>query len=167
MMREFDRAHRTHVLGVLLVVAAMLLAACQGHFPADAQGTLDRATGGELRVGISQNPPWTEVARDGTPSGTEVELIQQYAEDIGAEIHWVPGGESALAAAMRAGELDLAIGGFPSDAPWTSQIAFTRPYTTAELSDGSTVKIVMGVRPGENALLVDLETFLVEEAGEL
>lgn len=55
---------------------------------------------------------------------------------------------------MRNGELDLVIGGLAADVPWTSQIALTRPYTTAEGPDGAPVDLVMGVRPGENALLV-------------
>ena len=58
----------------LVAVAAMVLviASCQGAFPADSQGTLERATGGELRVGVSENPPFTGVAPDGAVSGSEV-----------------------------------------------------------------------------------------------
>lgn len=155
---------------ITLVLAAMvvlLTAGCQSHFPADAQGTLDRASGGTLRVGISENVPFTEVDADGTVTGSEVELMTQYAASIGAEIDWVPAGENVLAASMQAGDLDVVIGGLASDAPWTSQIALTRPYMTTTGPEGKTVKIVMGVTPGENALLVDLERFLAEEAGDL
>lgn len=151
-------------------MAALLMvfcAGCQGRFPADSQGTLERASGGELRVGISENPPFTEVAADGTVGGSEVDLLTDYAATIDAEIRWVPGGESALAAAMQEGELDVVIGGLAADVPWTSQIALTRPYTTTQGPDGSTVKIVIGVTPGENALMVDLEHFLAERGGEL
>ncbi len=151
-------------------MAALLLvvsAGCQGRFPADAQGTLERASGGRLRVGISENPPFTEVAADGTVGGSEVDLLTEYAATIDAEVHWVPGGENVLAAAMKEGDLDVVIGGLAADVPWTSQIALTRAYTTTQGPDGSTVKIVMGVQPGENALLVDLEQFLAERGGEL
>lgn len=136
-------------------------------FPADAQGTLERAAGGELRVGVSVNPPFTDVSADGSVAGSEVDLIEVYADRIDADIVWTPAGENTLAAAMGAGELDVIIGGLASDVPWTSDVALTRPYTTATGPDGSTVKIVMGVTPGENALLIDLEHFLAEEAGEL
>lgn len=149
------------------LVLVLLAAGCQGSFPADPQGTLDRARGGELRVGISENPPFTEVAPDGTVSGSEVELVTDYAATIDAEIRWVPGGENVLAAAMGAGDLDLVIGGLPADAPWTSEIALTRPYTTTTGPDGKTVEIALGVTPGENALMVDLERFLAEQGGEL
>ncbi|GAA1491306.1 transporter substrate-binding domain-containing protein [Brachybacterium sacelli] len=155
---------------ILLVLAMMLVlvtAGCQGHFPADSQGTLDRARDGVLRVGISENDPFTEVAPDGSVSGSEVDLIREYAASIDAEVDWQPGGENALAASMKAGDLDVVIGGLASDAPWTSKIALTRPYTSTTGPEGKTVKIVMGVTPGENALLVDLERFLAEEAGDL
>jgi polar amino acid transport system substrate-binding protein len=158
-----------HRAGVLIMAALLLVvgAGCQGGFPADAQGTLERARGGELRVGISENPPFTQVAADGTVGGSEVDLLTEYAATIDAEIRWVPGGENVLAAAMQEGELDVVIGGLASDVPWTSQMALTRPYTTTQGPDGSTVKIAIGVTPGENALLVDLEHFLAERGGEL
>ena len=152
----------------LVAVAAMVLviASCQGAFPADSQGTLERATGGEL-LGVSENPPFTGVAPDGAVSGSEVELVTEYAETIDAEVTWVPAGENVLAAEMKAGNLDVVIGGLPADAPWTSDIALTRPYTKTTGPDGRTIEIVLGVTPGENALLVDLERFLAEQGGEL
>ncbi|MFC7376235.1 substrate-binding periplasmic protein [Brachybacterium sp. GCM10030267] len=159
----------TRITRFLVLIGMLVIAAtgCQGHFPADAQGTLDRATGGELRVGISENPPFTEVGPEGEVSGSEVELVSEYAESIDAEITWVPAGENTLAEKMKAGQLDLVVGGLSSKAPWSSKIALTRPYTTTEGPEGKTVKIVMGVQPGENALMVDLERFLAKEAGEL
>lgn len=162
-MSVWQRVRHVVLAGILLLVAA----GCQGSIPADAQGTLDRATEGELRVGIAENAPWTEVAPDGSVSGTEVELLNDYAETIDAEIRWIPGGENVLAAEMKEGNLDLVIGGLASDVPWTSEIALTRPYAITQGPDGKPVDIVMGVRPGENALLVDLERYLAERAGEL
>lgn len=162
-MTVLQRIRQLMVIGVLLLVAA----GCQSSFPADSQGSLERVTGGELRIGIAENPPFTEVAPDGAFSGSEVELITAYAETIDAEIHWVPAGENALAAEMVEGNIDLVIGGLASDVPWTSEIALTRPYTSTLGPDGKPVDIVMGVRPGENALMVDLERFLAEQGGEL
>lgn len=156
------------ILAVLSALVALLLTtACLGHFPQDSQGTLDRATGGVLRVGISEHPPFTVVGEDGAVSGEEAALLLEYAARIDAAIEWSPGPESALSAAMEAGELDVVIGGFTDDSPFASTIAFTRPYTTLQRPDGSTAKVVIGVRPGENALMVDLELFLAESTGEL
>lgn len=152
---------------LLVAAATILLAGCQGGFPADPQGTLDRAREGVLRVGVSENPPWTDVADDGAVSGSEVELLTDYAETIDAEVEWVPAGENTLAAMMREGQLDVVVGGLASDVPWTSEIAATRPYTTTTGPDGAEVKIVVGVQPGENALMTDIERFLAERGGEL
>lgn len=151
----------------MVAVVLLIATGCLGQFPADAQGTLDRAMGGVLRVGISENPPFTQVDADGAVSGDEVDLITEYAASIDAEIDWAPGAESVLADAMGAGELDVVIGGLTSDSPWTSDIALTRPYTETEAPGGSAKKVVIGVQPGENALMVDLELFLAQEAGEL
>ena len=49
----------------------------------------------------------TEVAADGTVGGSEVDLLTEYAATIDAEVHWVPGGENVLAAAMKEGDLDV------------------------------------------------------------
>src|SRR5699024_6827290 len=89
----------------LVAVAGIALVAAggQGALPAASRGTLERATGGERRVGVSENPPFTGVAPDGAVSGSEVELVTEYAETIDAEVTWVPAGENVLAAEMKAG----------------------------------------------------------------
>lgn len=150
-----------------LCVVLSFLAGCSGHFPADTQGTLDRATGGTLSVGVSENAPWTQIDASGEITGREAELVEGYAESIDAEIEWTEGAESVLAEKMKSNELDLIIGGLTSDNPWSSKISSTRPYTTVQLDDGSTQKMVIGVRPGENALQVSLERFLADTEGEL
>lgn len=150
-----------------LLTAAGALSGCGTSFPADSQGTLERAQGGVLRVGISENAPYTTVSAGGTVGGREATLIRRYAEGIRAAVSWRPGGEGALAHAMSADLIDLAIGGLTSDSPHSSHIALTRPYTREVGPDGTERGVVMGVRPGENALMVDLELFLARAAGEI
>lgn len=155
------------VRAVLSCLIVLLLTGCGRSFPDDSRGTLEQATNGVLRVGISENPPWTDVADDGTVTGSEVELVQAYAESINARIEWVPGSESVLADQTKHDQLDVVIGGLTKDSPWTDKIALTRPYQSVPAADGSTDKMVMGVQLGENALLISLETFLAEQQGEL
>ena len=154
------------VVALVLMVGG-LATGCMGTIPADVDDTLEHARGGTLQVGVSEATPWTEVADDGTVGGTEAELVERYAASIDAEIEWVPAPESVLAARLRDGGLDLAVGGLTEDSPWTSDMALTRPYTTAPGADGRRRGHVITVRPGENALLVDLELFLARDAGEL
>ncbi|MGO2607505.1 MAG: transporter substrate-binding domain-containing protein [Brachybacterium tyrofermentans] len=155
--------------GFLLLAGscAVLLAGCSDALPRDSQGALRRATGGTLYVGASENAPWTEFDSPGSVSGTEADLIEGYAARIGASIHWETAAMGDLATMMTDNELDLIIGGLTADTPWSDKISPTRPYQESRGVDGSTEKMVIGVRPGENALQVSLERFLAEEKGEL
>ena len=139
-----------------------VLTGCSMAIPADPDGTLDRVTGGTLRVGVSESPPWVETAEGEEPAGTEPELIREFAESIGAEPEWTEDGEERLLQALERGELDVVIGGFTDQTPWTDFGALTVPYAEEE-RDGSREKHVMVVRMGENAFLVALERFLLRE----
>ncbi|WP_264885922.1 transporter substrate-binding domain-containing protein [Dietzia sp. NCCP-2495] len=150
---------RTEAVAVLLSLA-LCATACGGPFPRDTDGSLDRITGGTLRVGVSENVPWTESLDDGSVAGREVDLVTGFAATIDAEPDWTPGAESELIMAMKRGDLDVVIGGLTADSPWSKEVALTRPYATEVTPDGETEKMVMATPLGENALLVALETHL-------
>ncbi|RWZ51247.1 transporter substrate-binding domain-containing protein [Labedella phragmitis] len=150
----------------LAIVAVSLLAGCGISIPNDPDGTLDRVTGGELRVGVSESAPWTETAGSGAPTGTEVDLVEEFAENLHADVDWTEGGEADLVSALERGELDLVIGGFTDTTPWTSKAAMTQPYAESTNDEGTTAKHVMLAPMGENAFLVRLERFLLEGDGE-
>jgi len=97
-------------------VLALLTAGC-GAFPADPEDTLERVTGGVLRVGVSPNPPHTEVRGSAEPIGHEVVLVREFAATLPAEIEWTVGGEEMLILALEDGDLDLVIGGLTADTP--------------------------------------------------
>lgn len=139
---------------------ALVLAGC--GIPVDTDGTIDRVRGGELRVGITHNPPWTDTSSSGSVSGTEVELIEEFAASLDADIEWRESSEGVLADALREGDIDIAIGGFTDDTPWTDKAAVTAPYTEVRNDRGVTEKHVALARAGENRLLVTLEEFLRE-----
>jgi polar amino acid transport system substrate-binding protein len=148
---------------VLLAVAlTVLLTAGCGTFPADPEDTLQRVTGGILRVGVSPNPPHTEVRGPADPEGSEVVLVRDFAASLPAEIQWTVGGEEMLILALENGDLDLVIGGLTADTPWTKHAAITKPYAEATDPAGEPVKLVMAARLGENAFLLRLERFLRE-----
>lgn len=155
------RTPRAPSVAVLLLVA-VTAAACGGPFPRDTDGSLNRLTGGTLRVGVSENPPWTDVADDGEVTGREVDLVAGFAQAHDAEPEWTPGAESELVMAMKRGDLDVVIGGLTSDSPWEKEVALTRPYAEEVTPDGDTEKMVMATPLGENALLVALETHLAQ-----
>ncbi|AFV90724.1 MAG: transporter substrate-binding domain-containing protein [Acidipropionibacterium acidipropionici] len=164
------RAHRRTTprrtrTAVGLVLALLLCVTTGCSWPRDTSGSLDAASGGTLRVGVSVNPPFTTM-ENGEVGGSESTLVRGYARSIGADVRWRIGAESVLAEEMRNGDLDVVIGGLTSTSPWTDKMALTRPYRTVTAPDGSPVKMVMGAPLGENALLVSLETYLSEHGAQ-
>ncbi len=145
-----------------LLLAAGLLAGCSGPFPADPDGTLERVTGGVLRVGVTANEPWTATEPGGDPSGLEVDLASEFAATLDAEVEWTVGSEEDLIGRLEQAELDLVVGGFTGKSPWGAQAALTTPYTTVPDEHGRPEPHVMAAPLGENAFLVRLETFLLE-----
>lgn len=144
----------------VLMLAPLLLGACSS-IPRDAADSLADIRGGEVLVGAALHPPFVEVTGDGAPTGTEVELIEAWAEDLNATVAWETGSETVLVGKLADGELDVVIGGFDDQTNWSNEVAMTRPYGTGP--DG-TARVVL-TEPGENALLVDLEVFLMDQAG--
>lgn len=45
--------------------------------------------------------------------------------------HWVAGGEEDVLAALELREIALVVGGLTRASPWSSHVAFTRPYVSA------------------------------------
>lgn len=113
----------------LAVAVAAAGAGCQ--WPRDPEGTLDRVRGGVLRAGWTVHEPWVRNAA-GRPAGVEPALVQQLAERLGARVEWTQGSESDLMSALKVRELDLAVGGFDTKAPWSQEASLTRPYLRVE-----------------------------------
>lgn len=144
---------------LLALLTGLLLTGC-ASFPADPDGTLERVTGGTMRVGVSPNPPWTEVGAGTEPSGTEAALVRDFAASLPAEVEWTVGGEEMLVMALERGELDLVVGGLTADTPWVEHAATTIPYAEATDPAGDRIRLVLAAPPGENAFLLRLERFL-------
>lgn len=134
--------------------ALFFLAACS-QYPADPKDTLKRATHGVLRVGYSENPPWTIATADG-PEGIEADLIKAFAKKLNASIFWQQGTENILFQKLEKNELDIVIAGLTNKTPWKSKkIGLTRTYLKIEKE-----KHVMAVTQGENRFLIELEKHL-------
>lgn len=145
-----------------LVLVVLGATGCGTHFPADPEGTLDRVSGGVLRVGVSPHGPFTTVS-GANPSGSEVALVEAYAESIAARVAWRTGGEEQLVTQLQHGHLDVVIGGLSDKTPWSDQAGLTRPYAETLDEFGQTRKHVMATPRNENAFLLSLDTFLQDE----
>jgi hypothetical protein len=161
--RRPARSGSTALAALGLVCAGAVLGGCAA-IPADVDRTLDRVRDGELRVGITHNPPWTDTSAPTQPAGRDVDLVERFAESLDADIVWTVGSEAVLVDDLDAGALDLAVGGFTDDTPWAEKAALTRPFREDRV-DGAVEKHVMLTVPGENRFLTTLETFLSEQGG--
>jgi polar amino acid transport system substrate-binding protein len=114
-------------------VLGLAIGGCQ--YPRDPEGTLDRVSGGTLRAGVIEDPPWVDLS-GAEPAGVEPELVRQFAAELDAEIEWVEGAESDLVEAMRGFQLDLIIGGLTRSSPYSEHVALSRPYVDTEIQIG-------------------------------
>lgn len=151
----------TSKLHHLVVTLGLLLAltGCATHYPADPDGTLDRVSGGVLRVGVTPHEPFVSVT-DGQPAGDEVRLVEDFADSLGATIEWTTASEEHLVSELEHGDLDLMIGGITKDTQWQKKVGLTRPYRETVNDYGEKEKHVMAVVNGENAFLLKLDQFL-------
>ncbi|WP_141397188.1 transporter substrate-binding domain-containing protein [Mobilicoccus massiliensis] len=152
----------------VLGLCAVLLAGCSlPSIPSDPDGTLERVRSERvLRAGASPNAPLVLAEAGGPPTGPEVELVEGFAQSVGARVEWVVGGESELVGRMEDGEIDVLAGGLLKDSPWEKRVTLTRPYGKAEADDGTTRAHVLATPMGENALLTELERYLDEHGSE-
>jgi polar amino acid transport system substrate-binding protein len=139
------------------------MASCSA-VPRDSHGALDRVRGGVLRAGVVDHPPWT-VVDDHTITGTEAQLVEDWAGQLGARVEWRAGDLDELAQALHRREIDLLAAGLHQKTPYASQLALTQPYAESTDAHGETQRFVLAVTPGESALLFNLDQFLAARGG--
>ncbi|MBE0462564.1 transporter substrate-binding domain-containing protein [Halomonas sp. FME20] len=109
----------------LIILAVLALAGCR--YPVNIERPMADMQGGELNIGLSENPPWV-INTDQGPAGLEVEIIQALAENMDATINWHWDSEGNLLAALSHYQLDLVIGGLTQDSNVSALAAPTKAY---------------------------------------
>ena len=94
-----------------LAASVLVLTGCSVSIPSDPHGTLDQVVGGTLNVGVAPNGDFTSVT-SGEVSGSEVLLVEAFADTIDADIKWTVGSEEArlvslALASVRESEADV------------------------------------------------------------
>ncbi len=117
--------------------AAAVLSGCE--LPRDPDGTLDGVRDATMRVGVTENDPWVQLADRDDPQGVEPTLVRRFATALNAQIEWVEGSEEELIGALKERQLDLVVGGLTRKSPWKTQAALTRPYLRT--------RVLVGVPP--------------------
>jgi polar amino acid transport system substrate-binding protein len=110
----------------------MLALAVACDFPRDAEGTLARARGGTMRVGVSEHAPWVRLASE-EPEGVEPALLRRWAKQLAARLEWVRGTEAALVEALQQGAIDVPVAGLEDSTPFASKVALSQPYLTTRV----------------------------------
>ncbi len=157
-----SRAARTTAATATLIAVALAVAGCGLRLPVDPGGTLERVTGGELRVGAS--PSGDLVITDGGEvAGPLPDLVERFAEARDADIVWTVDSEEDLVEDLVGGRIDLAIGGMTAATPWSARVSVTRGYPGIPGSHGADVALLLPL--GENEFQAALEAYLDEEVG--
>lgn len=160
-----SRTRAAYALAAVFLSAGCLLTGCA--MPADPKGTLGNITGGTLRVGatesVSKSGDWVRLAPGSDPAGIEPDLVRSFAASRGAAVDWRSGSEQDLVSDLKHGDLDLVVGGFADDTPWSKDAGLTRPFAESTDERGKTVKHVMLVPHGENAFLLELDRHLLAQ----
>jgi polar amino acid transport system substrate-binding protein len=80
-----------------------------------------------VRVGLVEHPPWV-VRTTGEPAGVEVDLVRNFASELGTNPEWHWGGEQEEMEALEHFQLDLVIGGLTDETPWRKYVGLTSSY---------------------------------------
>jgi ABC-type amino acid transport substrate-binding protein len=157
---EKVRLSAPHCLA-LICLSVILLISCD-TIPRDSAKALNRVRGGELRVGVADDPPWVRF-EGGRIAGLEPELIEAWAKELGARVNWRSGAEAELIEALHRREVDVMAAGLDSKTPYKAKLGLTQPYVEVQDQYGSKKKHVLAVTPGESALLFSLDQFLAAQ----
>ena len=130
---------------ILALIAGLLVAGCD--LPKDPEGTLEAVRGGALQVGI--------LPGNGEAERQDRAIVARLAEALDAEATFREEDAHALFDALGQGQLDLVIGGLPSDTVFVSHAGLSREAGPL-FRPGAADKRVLAVRQGENAFLMEV-----------
>ncbi|MEN3327495.1 MAG: polar amino acid transport system substrate-binding protein [Acidobacteriota bacterium] len=160
-----NHLHRFRPTPLLLLSCVLAPIISCSNLPRDAKQTLRRVQTRPMRVGLVEHPPWV-IRGNGEPRGAEVELVRQFANELGTTPEWHWGGAQEQMEALEKYGLDLVVGGFTSRSPWKDYVGFTAPYFEETIRvatpPGTSVKTVKGVQVTAED---DAATALLEEKG--
>src|SRR3954453_4604141 len=140
----------TNSIRLMTIAVLGSLVACSScsNLPRDPEQTLRRVQTRPIRVGLVEHVPWVVRTND-EPHGVEVELIREFAAQLGTSVEWHWGGAQQQMEALESYALDVVIGGFTTRSPWVDSVGFTAPYFKETIRvgalPGTSMKTVKGV----------------------
>lgn len=83
---------------------------------------------GSLRIGVAIYPPWTMRAKDGALIGSEVDIGERLAADMGLQADFGVYQFDQLLPALQRGDIDIVIAGMGVTPARALQVNFSQPY---------------------------------------
>jgi polar amino acid transport system substrate-binding protein len=159
-------------------VLAIILVGCDDpKFPRDPDGTFEAVlASGIMTVAAVHHPPWVDT-EDEVPSGAEVALIEEFAEELGVTVEWRDVSAFIALDALEQGEVDLAIGGFtqeelepyagaaPTYAYFTSKLVLAAPPGADVPTDLEGLSVLVPPSVTASKLVHDEGGLVVEKTG--
>lgn len=157
-MKHRETAATRSIVAMGTAMLLLVLTGCGISVPADPDGSLQRVVGDELRVGVAAEPDISTAADQ--PQGPLPDLARDFAETLHANTTWTVASEESLVRMIESGEIDLALGDFSPQTPWSDRVAISRPFAAPE---GTPAPELVAFLPlGENAFVSEFETYLDE-----
>jgi polar amino acid transport system substrate-binding protein len=125
--------------GAAVFGGSQLISACgSGESTSGDPGTLARGREqGKLRVGIANEPPFTQVTADGTVTGVEPDIARAVLKKIGiADIEGIVTPYGQMIPGMQAGRWDMVAAGLFMKKSRCSQVLYTDPTIVSTYSFG-------------------------------
>lgn len=124
-MRAFSMSRRVAAGMAAGLVAAGAVAS---WMLAGSDDALDRVRArGELRIGYAVEPPYAQLAADGTPGGESPEVAREVARRLGVRPTWVLTGFDRLIPELESDRFDLVAAGLFITPERAQRVRFSRP----------------------------------------
>jgi len=117
---------------LLLLCVCVLLAACRR---ADDRSTLDQVLErGELVIGTEPEfPPFESKNAQGNYVGFDMDMIREFAKDLGVKLRIEEMAFDSLPTALASGKIDLIVSGMTARPDRAESVTFTDPYFHTKL----------------------------------
>lgn len=138
----------------ILILTLLVMAGCT--FPRDPENSFEEAQKNGLKVGVVKRPPFVNISGENF-SGSEIDLIREFAEKEHLQIEFKEGSETELLEELEKFHLQVVAGGFTKKTIWKKKAGLTAPYDS---------KHVLLIPKGENRLLERLEAYILPKKSE-
>lgn len=128
------------------ILAALLMLNGCGDVPRDPEGTVERVQKSKvLRVGVVSSG-------SAAPDAMQRRFLGLIASETSSKPHFTTGSAELLLPELERGELDIVVGQFAVDTPWSKRVTIMPPARQRNGKDGEPTPAAV-IRNGENDMV--------------